>query len=268
MPQPLNNNVRDVRQRVDAFVRTHFNVVGTLRLHREALGWDLLRAPVNVVLAPLYLLLKLTGAVAQRLGFHSISNALKKRQVFLKTAVARRIETHIATDLLENASLTPRSRALIDQYTSTRSAVAEITTSLLVLLAGLVLFGTATPGIASLTPKMSGFVAHAAAVADFPLGTRLGSLWYGVFPVALPVWFVIGTGVVLAMIASIVTTFAGIIADPIQSRLGIHRRRLLRLLDKISAVEGHTSDLAPEHILARLADLTDAGISLLRAFRS
>jgi hypothetical protein len=257
-----------VQAKVDAFVRDHFHLKATMRLHRTALGWDLLRAPINVALAPLFLLIGLIGALARLVGFERFGAWLKARQVFVKTSVACVLEADIAHVLLEGADLTPRSRILIDQYTGVRAAVAEITTSLFVLLAGLMIFGTATPGVASLAPKVSGFVAHAAAVADFPLGARLGGLWYGVFPTSFSVGFVVMIGVALAMMASIVTTFAGVVADPIQAHLGIHRRRMMRLLDKISMVEGDTSGLAPEHILARLADLTDAGMSLVRFFRS
>lgn len=36
---------------IDGFVRPHYRRPGALRLHRHAIGWDLLRAPVNVALA-------------------------------------------------------------------------------------------------------------------------------------------------------------------------------------------------------------------------
>lgn len=263
-----HDTAQAVRERIDSFVRGHFHLRGTLRLHRRALGWDLLRAPVNVVLAPLFLLVMLAGLLARAVGLRRVGTWLGNRRMLFKTAVARGIEERIAADLLQGAPLTPRSQALIDDYTAVRSAVAEITTSLVVLVAGWALFGTATPGIASLAPTVSGYVGHATAVMGFPLGDRLGSVWYAVFPVSLPVSFVIVTGVILAMVASLVTTFAGILADPVQAHLGIHRRRLARLLDRIGRAEGATSALAPEHILARLADLSDAGISLVRLFRS
>ncbi|SEL16791.1 DUF6635 family protein [Pacificibacter marinus] len=257
-----------VQDKVDAFVRSHFHFVASLHLHRAALGWDVLRAPINVALAPVFLVFGLAGGFARLIGLSRVSNWLKSQHVFLKTSVGQAIETSIATVLLEDAVLSQRSRALIQQYTSVRAAVAEITTSVFVLLAGLMIFGTATPGVVSLAPKVSGFVAHANAVADFPLGARLGGLWYGFFPVSMSIGFVVMIGVALAMVASIVTTFAGVIADPIQAFLGIHRRRLMRLLDKIAKVEEDASGLAPEHILSRLADLTDAGMSLVRFFRS
>ena len=146
--------------------------------------------------------------------------------------------------------------------------MAEITTSLFVLCTGALLFGAATPGMVSLAPMVSGYFSHSGAVSAFPLGSWLGGVWYGIFPVSLPVWFVVLTGVGLAMIGAVVATFAGIIADPVQAAFGVHRRRLLRLLDAIARAEGKPAGVAPEHILARLADLTDAGISLLRYFRS
>lgn len=267
MTLPPHDNAQAVKENVDAFVRAHFHFKATMRLHRAAIGWDLLRAPVNVALAPIFLLVTLIAGAARLARLPRVSGWLMARRFLFKTAVARVIETSIATELLQNAPLTTRSLALIDDYTSIRSAVAEITTSLIVLLSGILLFGSATPGIASLAPVVSDFVGHASAVADFPLGTTLGRAWYGVFSVSLPVWFVVLTGFVLAMLASVITTFAGIIADPIQARFGIHRRRLMKLLDKIAVTEGTPSGLAPEHILARLADLTDAGISLVRLFR-
>lgn len=268
MALPSDDIAQAIRARVDSFVQAHFHLPATLRLHRSALGWDLLRAPINVILAPIFLLAALLGAAARMARFHRIEAWLNARRVFLKTSVAHRLEAKIVSELLQGADLNPKSRALIADYTGTRSAVAEITTSLLVLLSGFILFGTTTFGIASLTPAVSGYVAHLAAVADFPLGSGLGKLWYGVFPVTLPVWMVVLIGIALTMVASIITTFAGVIADPIQAVLGIHRRRLIKLLSAISATEGKASGLAPEHILARLADLTDAGLSLLRFLRS
>ena len=43
-PGPMTRREAEVRR----FVRHRFGLRGTLRLHRAALGWDLLRAPVNV----------------------------------------------------------------------------------------------------------------------------------------------------------------------------------------------------------------------------
>src|SRR5262249_43831879 len=52
--------VRDIARRylasrrdyVDPFVDRHFSLTGTLRLYRQAIGWDLLRVPANLLLSP------------------------------------------------------------------------------------------------------------------------------------------------------------------------------------------------------------------------
>jgi hypothetical protein len=119
-----DKNATAVRGAVDAFARRHFFLAATLRLHRSALGWDLLRAPINVALAPIFLLMALVALVARLFKLRRFSAWLMARRVLLRTSVARKIEADIATDLLQAAPLTARSQALIDDYTSVRSAVA------------------------------------------------------------------------------------------------------------------------------------------------
>jgi len=109
--------------------------------------------------------------------------------------------------------------------------------------------------------------AQAAAVEDFPLGEGLGKLYYGVFSTQLAGWQVVGTGIVLAMAASVVTTFAGMIADPVQVLTGTHQRRLNRLLNRLEQQDAHPASLPSEHITARLADISDIILNLWRALR-
>ena len=52
------------RARVSPFVRAHFSLPGTLALHRAALGWDILKAPLNLTLAAPQIVLHLTVATA------------------------------------------------------------------------------------------------------------------------------------------------------------------------------------------------------------
>ena len=49
------------RERVDLFVDQHFSLTGTLRLHRRAIGWDLLRVPANLLLSPATLAVSVTS---------------------------------------------------------------------------------------------------------------------------------------------------------------------------------------------------------------
>lgn len=88
------------RARIDGFVADNFSVGGSVRLHRHALGWDLVKAPANVALSVPQIGLKLGAAAARRLGAPKTAEALGRRQLFLDTAVARELRWRLMTDLL------------------------------------------------------------------------------------------------------------------------------------------------------------------------
>lgn len=257
-------------------MRRRYGLRGTFALHRAALGWDLLKAPLNVALSPLFLILKLIAGLLSLIGAKRAGAWLASKQVFLTSDVARRIEADLAGFIadLDRKGLGPIAppetiRREIAAHADLRNAVAEITTSLIVLTLGLLIFNRATPGVISLAGPLAEMRAHDWAVQNFWLGDRLGRAWYWAFPVELRPWEVIATGIVLALIASVVTTFAGLIADPVQVLTGTHRRRLRRLLDRLDRAETTPSTgLAREHLLARMGDLSDAALSLLRSWRS
>lgn len=258
---------------VRRFVRDRYGLRGTLRLHRAALGWDLLRAPVNVTLSPVFLLGKLTAAILRRCGARRAADWLGARQIFLTSDVARRLEADLTEFFaqMDARGLAPDAppditRSAINGYAETRNAVSEITTSLLVLLSGLLLFHRATPGVMSLAQPIAHLRAQTQAVEDFALGSWAGRMWYGAFPAQLSGWEIVLTGLVLAVLASVLTTFAGLIADPVQLWCGTHRRRLMRLIERLDRHQG-AAGLEREHVLARLGDLGDVASSLWRWLR-
>ena len=300
----------DVRARVDGFARRRFGLAGTLRLHRAALGLDLLRAPVNVLLAPVHVAISLAALVADRLRLRALSRWLRERRVLLDTDVGRTVEERVAVELLglepgsaagssaregdamARAMLSPPAlrrladraddpaaglaigrrlaRALHD-YAGTRGAVAEATTALATLVTGAIVFRTLTPGLVSMAPSVAGVLSRDAAISRFWLGETLGGVWYAAFPATVSPWLFGLTLAGLMVLGAVFAAFAGLLADPLQVRLGIHRRRLHRLVDALEAealgpLSGGFS--APEHYYARLFDLADAGASLLRVFRS
>jgi hypothetical protein len=127
-----------------------------------------------------------------------------------------------------------------------------------------------TPGTISLGTALATAIAHHAAAASFPLGTALGGLWYGVFSVSVSPLLVVGTTVGLTAAASVAAAFAGVVADPVQRRLGLHRRRLLRLVDVLERqFEGDdTAFAARDHYVARLLDLGDMLAGIYRIARA
>jgi hypothetical protein len=287
--------------RIEAFVTEHFSVRGTLVLHREALGWDIVKAPVNLAFAVPQLGLKATAAAVGALGAKRTAVWLGTRDILLKTKVAERTEWLIVTELLElpfrqeSCSVTrdalaetiladPRVEAFaleklvaigrraddpefrrrlaeaMGAYAGTRAAAADITTGLLTLGAGAVALKQLVPGAMTLGPALATAMAQQAAIASFPLGAGLGGLWYGAFPAAASPALMFGLTGGLMAVAAVASAFAGILADPIQVRLGLHQRRLRRMID---ALERQTADpnapafAVKDQYAARLMDLFD-----------
>jgi len=88
------------RARIPAFVDENFTALGAARLHRHALGWDLLRAPANVALSIPQIGLRLGAAAARGLGRRRTADRLDRRSLFIETAVAREIRWRMMTGLL------------------------------------------------------------------------------------------------------------------------------------------------------------------------
>lgn len=87
--------------RVDAFVDTNFRLAGTIRLHRRALGADLLRAPANVAVMPLFVVAQLAATALRALRLRHVAQRVAAWQPFLETAVARELAWRLNVDLLE-----------------------------------------------------------------------------------------------------------------------------------------------------------------------
>lgn len=286
------------RARVDGFIDRHFSLLGSLALHRNALGWDLLKAPANIALAVPYFGAQLTARIAGRLGAKELSRYLAARPILLKTAVAREIEWLLMTDLLELPFAQGRRRTrkdalaeavlasasvqsalaelleavgarasdpgfrdslerMIATYTETRAAAAEITTTMITMATGAAVMKQITPGAMVLGPALASAIAYDAAVASFPFGPTLGGLWYTLFPVTTSPALMLGITGSLMGASAVLAAFSGIVADPVQRMLGLHRRRLVRLID---AMERHFNRddgdfVARDHYVARLLTL-------------
>ena len=288
-------------RRVGPFVDRHFSLRGALVLHRRALGWDIVKAPVNLALAVPQVGLKVAGAALGRAGAQRAGRGLRRVNLLLKTEVAAEIEWLIHTELLELpfrsgdreskrdalaetilsdpliadsledafAAIGPlaadpafrrRLEEAMTAYAGGRAAAAEITTSILTIGTGVATLKQLTPGAVTLGTALAGLWAQQAAIAGFPLGSLIGGWWYAAFPVAASPALLLGTTGGLMIAASTLAAFAGIVADPVQRRLGLHRRRLDKMID---ALERQLADPdAPAfavraHYVARLSDLFD-----------
>ena len=153
-----------------------------------------------------------------------------------------------------------RLEAAMLTYAGTRAAAAEITTSLLALSTGAAVLHQATPGMVSLGPALAAALAHHVAVASFPLGSAVGGLWLGAFPAAVAPALLVGVTGGLLAVGAVAAAFAGIVADPLQRKLGIHQRRLHRLIDTLERqfCDGENAAFtARDPYVARLVELFD-----------
>ncbi len=296
------------RHRVAPFVEAHFSLPGTLALHRAALGWDIVKAPLNLTLAAPQIALHLTAATAGKLGARRLAAKLH-RSLLLPTAVARQVEWLIQTELLELPFAQPGRESTKDAladailsvpdlqsalaaalpglgahssdpafqarlgdalqtYGLSRAAAAEITTGLMNIGIGALTLNKLTPGAATLGPALAGLMAHQTAISAFPLGASLGSAWYSLFPAGPSAGLLAATTGTVMLAATTFAAFAGVVSDPVQTMLGLHQRRLTRLIDGLE--RQFLDPAAPgfavhDHYVARLLDLFDVLGAALRA---
>jgi hypothetical protein len=153
-----------------------------------------------------------------------------------------------------------RLRRLLGAYAGTRAAAADLVNNVLLASTGMAAFQKLTPGTFTLGPVIAAALAQQAAVASFPLGSALGGLWYGWFPVAPSAALVAATTAGLVLLSATTAAFAGMIADPVQRAFGLHQRRLHRLIDALGRELKGDSDAAfhaRDHYIARIFDLID-----------
>ena len=296
------------RAKIDDFVDRTFSLSGALRLHRRALGWDLLRSPTNLALSAPHLAARVSAGLARRTGLTPAADWLDSRRYFLQTDVARELEWRLFTELLElpirQGERVSTRDALADEilrdpriatggtdvpqspaeqeafrawlagaastYEGTRVAAADLTTATVSAGVGALAFKKLTPGMMSLGPATAQLLVQNAAIAGFPLGSGAGALWYGVFPAAAPAALTIGlTGGLLAA-GAVIGAFSGVVTDPIQRRLGLHHRRLQRLIDCLEREltgQGDSRFRVRDHYVARTLDVIEALGLIWRAAR-
>src|SRR5579875_2865421 len=88
------------RARVGPFVDRHFSLRGTASLHRAALGWDILRAPINLSLALPHAAQIAAASLLRRMGRPDAAARLLRHRLLLRTEAARQVQWLILTELL------------------------------------------------------------------------------------------------------------------------------------------------------------------------
>lgn len=146
------------------------------------------------------------------------------------------------------------------EYATSRTAASELAGGIITLSSGLVAFQKAVPGALASGSATAALIAEKIAISQFWLGPTVGAWYYTLFPATASTGLVIAaTGSIMAGLA-LITTFTGIITDPLQSKLGLHQKRLNVFLDALreELLEEKKSQYhIKDQYIARLFDIFD-----------
>jgi hypothetical protein len=277
------------RARIPDFVRDHYRYPGAWHTNRIAFGWDLVKAPLNLFWAPVYVSLVILGVLLSLLGLRRFGAMLRH----IPGGIETKVQSHVATRLraevfifddvdhprslqqciarhLESQSLEldgshTRVVALVDdalkQLKITRTASADITNTLFSTGIGALFFKQFTPGGIGIGFLLAAYIAQQQAIASFIFGDALGRWYYSIFPVQAGMDLkLMGVAIVL-VIFSVFASFSGLISDPLQAHCRLHQRRLRKILAHLEQDLIHRKGSAyrpKDAYLARLFELGDA----------
>lgn len=257
----------DCRARVPVFIDRHFRYPGAIATNRMALGWDMLRAPINLLWAPVYALACLLKfLVRQRASLKWLYRLADGVPAGFTTQVQQHISNLIQVELLNKGPtghlledylvealeavyarhtcepvdhrqfstlIEPLVTDALNQYRITRTASADITNSLSCTVLGAFAFQKFTPGGIGLGVVLASLLAKTLAARDFILGETIGGWYYSVFPPEPSLATTAGVMVAVMAALAAVAALSGVITDPIQAAVGLHRRRLNKMLDHL-----------------------------------
>ncbi|MDC0661384.1 DUF6635 family protein [Marinobacter sp. SS21] len=148
----------------------------------------------------------------------------------------------------------------LNQYRVTRTASADITNSISCTVLGAFAFQKFTPGGIGLGVVLASMLAKTLAARDFILGETIGGWYYSWFP---PEPSLATTASVMAAVMAALAAFAalsGVISDPVQAAIGLHRRRLYKMLDHLErdvSLSPQSSFRPKDQYVARILDTFD-----------
>lgn len=287
----------ECRERVPGFVRRHFRYPGAWHTNRHGLGWDLLRSPLNLMWVPFYLTAHLLAWVVDKFGLSRLANFLRRCPLGMRTRIQQHLMACAERELLQRKldeagtsrlrqciveaivevmveaehlqHLPEEQEALLEQslndalqqYALTRTANADISNTIIATIAGAFTLQKFTPGGIAIGFALASFLANRLAAWNFFLGAGVGQWYYALFPVEPGAELVVLSTLGVMVLFAILACFSGLASDPIQSWLGIHQRRLNRMLDSLERdLQTQTSgSFRPKDAyLARIMDIIDA----------
>lgn len=284
------------RGRVEIFIAKHFDYPGAWSTNRKALGWDLLRSPCNLFWAPIYLLIQLVCFCFSYIPWPQLNRAIKALNHRIPNGITTHVQAYLSEkiqeEILGDANDDRHSLAnsireslmskqdesdensksiqiltdTLSQYSLTRTASADISNSLLTTIVGAFWFKKFTPGGIAIGVVFSYWLNRNYLENNFFLGDFVGNFYYQLFPPSPSISLIIVSTVFVLSILSILASLSGLISDPIQSITGLHKRRLIKMIDvmEVDFQLGEGKKFRPkDQYIARILDALDAAKSAL-----
>ena len=285
------------RDRVPHFVQQHLHYPGTWHTNKRAMGWDLLRAPVNLFWAPIYLGVQLLVLILKKVRLSILADYLRNIPSGLMTDIQRYLTDQTFTQLLgrnnqddnedelykyiygaltqlpddleqPNNNLSLLDRAHIDtiihdaleQYRITRTASADMGNSLFSTIVGGFAFQKFTPGGFAIGLTIAAWLAQQLAVDNFILGDWFGRIYYSLFPATPSLSLSVASVALVMTCLAVLASFSGLITDPIQNLFGLHQRRLIKMLNHLEndLLQRKSGGFRPkDQFVARILELID-----------
>jgi len=290
--------IKTREDKIADFVQQHFSFMGSLKMHREVFGYDLIKGPANISWAIPYTVLKAVSSLGAKVGLppfiekvpHGFETSVQKEVRWLmytefleipyeqgerksvKDALFEEIliQPEIAEILLDylsqiknksqDAAFRSRLETNLRELVGSRTAAADLAGSIFTLAVGATMFKKMTPGAMATGTAVATAIAQKTAISNFVFGSTLGSLYYAVFPATASMGLLIASiGSIMAAL-SIVSSFSGIVTDPVMAATGLHQRRLKKFLKSIEIEligQGKTRYELKDRYVARIIDLID-----------
>ncbi len=255
--------------------------------------------PANLIWTPLYLLIQLIGYICLRLKWKRIARLTKRVPSGFITDVQSRIRDLIYAELLGSPShpekcelyrfisdeilqavptpshtapedwdqstikddLPPLIVQILEQYSITRTASADIANTVITTAAGAIVLKQFTPGGLGLGIIVATIYIKTRMASDFVFGETLGTIYYSAFPPEPSLGTIALSTLIVMCGLAIVAAFSGLITDPIQYYLRIHQRRLRKMLKHMAKdfkQQSKGSFHPKDQYLARIMELVDA----------
>ncbi len=248
------------RERIPAFVDSHFSWRQTWDAQLPSIGLDLALGPLNSAWSIPYLAIRKICSSLDSLGLPGADAIVRSLPDGVRTGYERAIDTAVANNLLEwhtdgevaglplgliedlerhpaiaagvvRRLAAPRVADVLKDFSSARMLVTSSAGTLATIALGWLLFGNTSLAITDLADRLARRRARSRAAARFVLGRPVGTVFYSVFRPNAGAAETIAFLVMLLAVVAVVSLACAIASDPLRKTFGLHQRRLTTLVD-------------------------------------